>query len=134
MKSSTTAGLAACAVVAGMAACAAFMAGCETAESDANAFVLEVSPQLVEIDGGAATSVIFTATAKPFGGGASTSVVGSIFLPLRWTVSNRSLGSIAGSAGNQALYSSIPGTEGQNIVTVSDQAGSEGMAVVNQSL
>jgi hypothetical protein len=135
MKSRITAGLAACAVVAGMAAGAAFIAGCETAESDANAFVLEVSPQLVELSGGAATSVIFTATAKSFsGGGSSTSAVGSIFLPLRWAVSDRSLGSIAGAAGNQALYSNVPGTEGQNIITVSDQAGSEGMAVVNQSL
>jgi len=135
MKNTVTAGFAACAVVAATVACALIIAGCETAESDADAFVLEVSPQVVELDGGAATSVIFTATAKSFsGGGSSTSAVGSIFLPLRWTVSNLSLGRIAGSAGNQALYSNVPGTEGQNIVTVTDQAGGEGMAVVNQRL
>jgi hypothetical protein len=133
MKGRILAGFGVGLAIALSAAGIALVAGCETAETDENAVVLVVSPQTVDIVGGQATSVIFTCTAEPFTDtGSTTSTVGNVFLPLRWTVSDESLGAIAGAAGNQALYTNVPATVGQNIVIVRDQAGSEGMAVVNQ--
>ena len=53
-----------------------------------------------------------------------------LILPLKWQVSNPSLGRIARSAGYSAVYESFGG-RGQNYVTVEDQVGREGIAVVN---
>ena len=62
----------------------------------------------------------------------STNFLGSqILLPLEWRVSNGALGRIASSAGYSAIYESYGG-KGQNYVTVEDQFGRQGVAVVEQ--
>ena len=61
-----------------------------------------------------------------------TNAVGSqILLPLEWRVGNGALGRIASSAGYSAIYESYGG-KGQNYVTVEDQFGRQGVAVVEQ--
>lgn len=54
-----------------------------------------------------------------------------IMLPLEWSVSNPSLGRIYMCRGYSAVYESLGG-RGQNIVVVTDAAGREGLAVVEQ--
>ncbi|MBM4149197.1 MAG: hypothetical protein FJ224_09140 [Lentisphaerae bacterium] len=122
--------------ITGIAAVAAsvFFLGCETATTDQDVAVLQIQPQTAYLQG-EGTSVLFTVTAKAYvdvGQGTSTTLTGKIYLPLQWSVSRPDLGRIAQETGNQALYVKVPGTEGQNVVNVRDQGGSEGMAVVNQ--
>lgn len=55
----------------------------------------------------------------------------TIFFPLEWTVTNPDLGTIHTTSGGSAVYESF-GYVGNNIVTVSDQSGAEGVATVQQ--
>lgn len=52
-------------------------------------------------------------------------------LPLKWSVSNPGLGRILNSSGTKATYVRTSGN-GDNLVTVKDQAGNEGTALVTQ--
>lgn len=63
----------------------------------------------------------------------ATNLVSQIFLPLEWSVGSPHLGRILASAGYTAIYESFGG-KGQNVVTVSDQAGRAGVAVVNHRI
>ncbi len=56
---------------------------------------------------------------------------GALAFPLEWSVSDPSLGAIIESSGRRAAYVRTS-RAGMNIVTVRDQYGSEGFAVVEQ--
>lgn len=61
----------------------------------------------------------------------ATNQVDALYLPLKWRVSNPALGGVTSKGGYTAVYVST-GRVGQNSVIVEDQAGSEGVAVINQ--
>jgi hypothetical protein len=61
----------------------------------------------------------------------SSNQLGALSLPLSWSVSDPSLGNIAGFAGNSAVYTRST-VDGSNIIKVQDQTGARGIAVVNQ--
>ena len=63
----------------------------------------------------------------------ATNLASQIFLPLEWSVGSPQLGRILASAGYTAIYESFGG-KGQNVVTVYDQAGRAGVAVVNHRI
>ena len=91
--------------------------GCESSTTNAS---ISVSPSSKTLTAGDDPHVVFTATGST-----------NLYLPLVWSVSNESLGHIAGSGGNDAVYVSN-GTHGDNVITVKDQGVSEGVAVVSQ--
>jgi len=101
------------AVVAGMV-----LIGCESTKTSSD--VIAVSPASVTLTN--ATTVIFTATLG------NTNLLS--VLPLVWTVSDSTLGTISGG-GMSAVYSST-GKVGNNKIMVRDQADGEGMAEVMQ--
>ena len=63
----------------------------------------------------------------------NTNLAAQIFLPLEWSVGSPQLGRILSSAGYTAIYESYGG-KGQNVVTVCDQVGRAGVAVVNHRI
>lgn len=63
----------------------------------------------------------------------NTNLAAQIFLPLEWSVGAPHLGRILSSAGYTAIYEGYGG-RGQNVVTVCDQAGRAGVAVVNHRI
>lgn len=97
------------------------MTGCESAEGTDG---ISLSPASVTLGGSssnATSAVVFTASVK-----------GSLALPLSWRVSNSTLGTIVSQSGSNATYRANEGRTGDNIITVSDQYGNEGSAVVAQ--
>jgi len=78
-----------------------------------------------------------SANAGPTGGEPQETYQGSgrglseLALPLEWSVSDPSLGSIREASGDRAVYART-GKKGMQIVRVKDQYGAEGFAVVNQ--
>lgn len=96
------------------------MAGCESTSSTDSA--ISVTPSSAELSSSNNTQ-IFTASV------ASSNV--ALVLPLMWSVSDASLGTIKSSAGVTAIYES-KGGEGNNTVMVHDQASAEGVAVARQ--
>lgn len=114
-------------LVASVAVAAVLLVGCETGGASAS---LTVDPSSVDLTGAATNSATFTFTVV-----ASTNdtVTGlrPLSLPLTWTVSDPSLGSIVTSAGLSAGY--VPTSlSGVNVITVRDQYGAEGVATVAQ--
>jgi hypothetical protein len=101
-------------VVAGVAALAV-MSGCESAEGTDG---ITVSPGSVTVSGGT-NAVTFSAQVKS-----------SLAMPLAWSVSNGSLGSISRSSGSNAVYVAYSGRTGTQTVIVKDQYGNEGFATV----
>jgi len=96
------------------------MLGCETTETADNA--LSITPSSIAL-----TNVNDTVTFTVGSGGTNATLA----LPLIWTVSDNSLGTIKSSAGLAAIYES-KGKVGNNTITVRDQGQAEGLAVVNQ--
>lgn len=92
--------------------------GCEDVASDSS---LTVTPNNATLTG--VQSVALTAS-HPDG-------TTTLLTPLVWSVNNDTLGSIIRTAGASAVYQSN-GNVGQNVVTVRDPAGREGLAVINQ--
>ena len=94
--------------------------GCESAEGTDG---VGISPAAVSLgaSSNAISAVVFSAQVKS-----------PLALPLAWRVSNTGLGNIISSSGSNATYSANSGRTGDNIVTVRDQYGNEGSAVVNQ--
>lgn len=94
--------------------------GCESAEGTDG---VGVSPGSVTLGGSNATSaVIFSAQVKS-----------PLAMPLAWSVANTTLGNIVSQSGSNATYRASPGHKGDNVVTVRDQYGNEGSAVVTQN-
>ncbi|MEI6514741.1 MAG: hypothetical protein WCO77_02080 [bacterium] len=96
------------------------LTGCDSAEGVDG---VGVSPAAVTLGGSATnatTAVVFTAQVKD-----------ALALPLEWSVSSPALGIIISHSGSNATYKANAAT-GENIVTVRDQYGNEGSAVVTQ--
>lgn len=95
--------------------------GCESAGGTGG---VGVSPAAVTLGVGSSnttSAVVFAAQ-----------VTGALALPLAWRVSNSSLGNIVSASGSNATYQANAGKKGDNVVTVTDQYGNEGSAVVTQ--
>jgi hypothetical protein len=108
---------------------AALLCGTLTAcEETEQGTAISVTPDTAVLTG-SGDSIVFTAT--PAVDGLVTNGVDSLFLPLEWEVSNPDIGKIQRSGGYSAVYESN-GRVGQNFITVRDQAGSEGVALVEQ--
>lgn len=101
------------------------LTACEETE-ELNA--IEVSPDTAVLTG-SGDSIVFTAKRPTVDIGTNT--FDNLFLPLEWEVSNPNLGKIQSSGGFSAVYESN-GKVGQNFINVRDQAGSEGVALVEQ--
>jgi hypothetical protein len=106
--------------VAGVVALAVAMGfvgvGCDTA-TDATGVITFEQP-LMTVTGAYAIVITVTDTNA------------SLYLPLRWQVSNGALGSVTGQGGLTALYqgNAVPGV---NTITVRDQGDAIGFSVVN---
>lgn len=97
-----------------------FLSGCESAGGIDG---LTIDPSSVSLTpGSGSNSVVFTATLN---------ATNQLAYPLEWSVSDTSLGSIAASTANSAVYRSS-GRIGSNVVKARDQYGNEGVAAVNQ--
>ena len=95
------------------------VAGCEVIDTQDT--VITITPASVAV--APDTTRVFTASS------AGSNIV--LHLPLKWTVSDQSLGTIISSAGLTAVYEA--GTaSGNNIITVRDQGDAVGIAVVSQ--
>jgi hypothetical protein len=103
----------------GLIAAALFVTGCESSSTSESAFTLEPgSATLTGREG-------VTFTAVPSG------TNNTLFLPLAWEVDAPGLGTLRGSAGVTAVYTSN-GSIGSNVITARDASGREAIAVVNQ--
>lgn len=117
-------------------ACFLVLIGCETASTNADVAVIVVEPEVSYIEG-AGTGVLLKASAQAFAPDDAGQPIGTtnklegLYLPLEWRVSDTSLGLIAETVANSAVYVSL-GPQGANVITVRDQAGNEGIAIVNQ--
>ena len=60
---------------------------------------------------------------------ASVAGTNEVYYPLVWSVNNSHLGTITRSAGLSATYEST-GQLGNNVITAKDQAGQEGIAII----
>jgi hypothetical protein len=109
--------------VAGMALAVAIcllIVGCESSTSSNSAIV--ITPESASLS---SSNLVATFTAS----GVDTNTV--LNLPLQWSVSDSSLGTIQAEGGVTAVYVST-GKIGSNAVKVRDQAGDEGVAAVGQ--
>ena len=97
--------------------------GCEDSPTDNT---ITVSPASVSVT----NNYVITFTAALPGSNATR----RLYFPLEWSVSNPALGQVLSSTGNTAIYGAVAGQSGANVITVRDQAGSEGSAAIAQSL
>ena len=96
------------------------LVGCEDVHTSGQAITVTPSSQALGASSG--ETAVFTASAA---------TNATLFLPLVWSVSNPSLGSISGRGGLSAVYTST-GRTGGNTITVRDQGEAEGVASVTQ--
>ena len=106
-----------------MAMAAWVWTGCDSAGGTGG---VSITPAAVTLGDSSGTNA--TASAVVF----SAQVSDTLALPLEWRVANSALGSIISHSGSNATYKANSGRTGDNIVTVSDQYGNEGSAVVTQ--
>ena len=114
----------------------AYLAGCETTDDWDTS--LTVTPSSVTSQTYPA-SITFSVTGQSTSTSTNTTTtsdlmnaeLGTLSLPLTWSVSNAELGTIQSASGHQAVYVRTRGA-GINIVTVQDQLGAQGIATVNQ--
>ena len=109
-----------CLVAAIMAMGAWMWTGCESA---GNTGGISISPSSVVLGGSSNVTRVASFTAT---------VSDALALPLSWRVSTPDLGTIISASGSNATYKANPGMTGDNVVTVRDQYGNEGSAVVSQ--
>jgi hypothetical protein len=121
------------ALFAAAAISVAYLAGCETTDDyDTSLTVTPASvtsqtyPESVTFTVGGSSGTTTNTTSEVM-----NATLGTLSLPVTWSVSDSRLGSIASSSGNQAVYLRTRST-GINIITVIDQYGAQGMATVNQ--
>ncbi len=114
------------ALFAGCIFCSAVITGCESSSTDTaiNVYLQNTENSTATVIAGQRQTVYFVATARETGTGTNT-----LYFPLHWSVDHPDLGTIKASAGNTAAYEST-GLRGNNVITVKDQAGREGIAVV----
>lgn len=106
-----------------MAMAAWVWTGCDSAGGTSGVNIAPSSVTLGDPSGTntAASAVVFNAQ-----------VSDALALPLEWRIANAALGSIISQSGSNATYKANAGKTGENIVTVRDQYGNEGSAVVTQ--
>ena len=92
-------------------------AGCENGDGTTG---LAISPQQTSLTT-SNNSVVLTV---------SSNAVGDLGLPLTWTVSDPSLGNVIGQGGYSAVYTRTS-KNGSNVITVQDQMGAQGVAVMD---
>lgn len=109
------------ACLAGLALTLLFV-GCESSTPGGSEMAITVDPSSATISGGV-QAVVLTAS--------SASQEEDLALPLEWSVSNPALGDFINVGGLSAVYQSTTDL-GSNAITVRDQRGAEGVAVVYQ--
>jgi len=112
--------------MAGMVAVLSVMAigvwtGCESAGGTGGVSISPSNPVLGSSSSNT-TAVVLTAV-----------VSDQLALPLKWSVSDPTLGTIISASGSNATYKANEGRTGDNIVTVKDQYDNQGSAVVTQN-
>ncbi len=100
-----------------VAIAAAMFTGCEDRNTGAN---ITVTPQSTTLAGRG--SVALTVEDPD----------GTLVYPLKWSVSNSALGAVVGTGGGTAVYEGN-GNIGTQSVTVWDDTGMEGVAVIEQT-
>jgi len=95
--------------------------GCESAGNTDGLSISPSSPTLGSGSSNSTSAVVFTVGVRD-----------SLALPLQWSVSNPSMGGIISASGSNATYVANAGKTGDNIITVQDQYGNKGSAVVIQ--
>ena len=93
--------------------------GCDSTSSESSGILVEPPSAVIAGQG----SVFFTAVVD---------TNRNLILPLEWSVDEAALGRISESAGLSAVYVSS-GAQGASAITVRDQSGRDGLAVVNQT-
>jgi len=106
-----------------LAVCLMGLLGCETTDTNNSITVMTPEGATAVTLSGVGASVSFTATA--------TDPTRPLFLPLVWSASNEGIGNVTGR-GVTGVYVSR-GAIGANVITVRDQGGAEGIAVVTQT-
>ena len=101
-----------------MAALGFVMSGCENGD-DTSGLVITPDTAELTLTNNAVLLTVATNSLRP------------LSLPLTWSVNNPALGNIQGQGGASAVYTRTP-VDGSNVVTVEDQYGSRGIAVMNQ--
>ena len=99
----------------------ALFLGCEGSPPGGSEMAITVDPSSTTIAG--IQAVVFTA--------ASAVADEDLALPLEWSVTNAALGDFINDGGLSAVYQSTAQL-GSNAITVRDQRGAEGVAVVYQ--
>lgn len=102
------------------------LTGCETAKGLSG---LTITPSYVQMQ--PASNVVQFTVSSSVSTSTTTTASGNLWLPIEWSVSDSSLGSIGEFSGNHAVYRST-GKIGENTVTARDQYDNEGYATVNQ--
>ena len=102
------------------------LAGCDNTSDNS----LVVTPQAVTLNttNSSENAQVFVAS-LPMTSFSDTN--STMFFPLEWSVSDTSLGNIAGHGGDSAVYTRTTG-RGSNVITVRDAGGREGIAEVTQ--
>ncbi len=105
----------------------AFVTGCEDASTE--------SGQITLVPGGITVTndriTVITFRAGDVSDDPDTVFVSTnFFYPLEWSVSDPSLGNIISSSAASAIYQTVAGRSGANVVTVRDQIGQIGQAAV----
>ncbi|MDF3131220.1 hypothetical protein P0Y35_18595 [Kiritimatiellaeota bacterium B1221] len=95
---------------------------CETSSAGGSEKAITLDPASVTLDGDG-LSTVFTAS--------SSAEDTELALPLEWSVSNAALGTFISTGGLSAVYQSTS-LLGSNAITVKDQSGAEGVALVYQ--
>lgn len=105
------------------------LAGCESVTQYDSS--IQVNPDSVTLTNVGGTQVFVAEVQTPVGDTALSTNT-ALFLPLVWTVSDSSLGTIRASGAFSAIYERHNRGPGNNYITVRDQGQAEGVAVVNQ--
>ena len=124
------------------------ISGCDSATTDSAEIV--ISPTIAHLSATKGDGVLFavnnyvggtfsTSTSTSTNGNTVSTTTSSssgtnqtLYYPLEWSVSSPSLGYIKSSTGRTAIYESLGGA-GNNTVSVRDQDGKKGQAVVVQT-
>ncbi len=96
--------------------------GCDSSTAGGSEKSITLDPSSVTLDG-TGLSAVFTAT--------SSNEDTELALPLEWSVSNAALGTFISTGGLSAVYQTTS-LLGSNAISVKDQSGAEGVAVVYQ--
>jgi hypothetical protein len=107
---------------------ALMLAGCETWSNDDRG--IAITPAAVQLTNDFNWVVTFHAGEEQTGTNSVATTNTSLFFPLKWSVSDPSLGAILSSEGSSAIYQSYAHRVGVNVVYCRDQSERVGSAAV----